>query len=493
MLARKLLPKGTFSKTLGCILFLSILKVEPAFSLPKGITPAEIQPWKEWTYSLALQAATWGAPLVTMYALRYSDSLSPNAKGSPNTIWHMENIVTPELSKQAHYVTPNVNVIYGFGFMDLHQEPIIVEVPDSHNRYYMVQVVDMWTNAFAYLGGKASDFKKGKYALVGPGWEGDLPPEVKRVDCPTPWVLLQPRVHIYVDGKLDLEGAKTILNAITTTGIAKYTGKPSPETPQYNYPAPHPSNPDLSVSTLSFKDPLEFWELLVEAMNENPPPDDQISALLPMFKPLGIELGKPWDRTKVPKLVALVMEHTAEKIGNVLSHLPLDTTYQGASFPPMTIGNPKTDYRTRAVVARIGLTANIPEEAVYWIYLHDKDKDLLTGKKKYIMNFKEGIPYYEPGFWSITMYDAKTNYTINNPINRYMLGSDTPELKKNKDGSFTIYIQKDSPGKDKESNWLPCPSGPFYLIPRSYLPKPEAIDLLKDPKSWPVPAVVPVD
>lgn len=113
------------------------------------IAPIQVDANKEWTQALAIQAATWGAPLVTMYALRYHDALGPLAKAAPNTIWRMENISTPELSKEAGYVTPNVNTIYGFGFMDLRQEPIILEVPDSNNRYYMVEIVDMWTNAFA--------------------------------------------------------------------------------------------------------------------------------------------------------------------------------------------------------------------------------------------------------------------------------------------------------------------------------------------------------
>jgi hypothetical protein len=146
---------------------------------------------------------------------------------------------------------------------------------------------------------------------------------------------------------------------------------------------------------------------------------------------------------------------------------------------------------TRAVVARLGLTANTPFECVYWIYELDANGNQLTGANNYTMTFKGEIPYYKPGFWSLTMYDAKNNYTVPNSINRYMLGSDTPEMKKNADGSFTIYIQKESPGKEKEPNWLPAPPGPFYLIPRSYAPKPETIRILTDAKSWPVPAVVP--
>lgn len=469
-----------------CAAILLFAQMVPAIAEEK-MTPLQSQTVKEWSYSLALQAATWGGPLVTMYALRAHDALGSYAIARPNTIWRMEDVSTPELSKVAGYVTPNVNVIYGFGFMDLREDPIILEAPDSDGRYYMVEIVDMWTNAFAYVGGKTTGYKGGKFALVGPGWKGDLPKDVKRINCPTPWVLLQPRVHIYSQGKIDIVGAKKILEAIKVVELKKSTLR------TYDYPMPDPVNPDMPVSMMAYKDPLQFWELLMAALNENPPPPDQTAALLPLFKPLGLEMGKPWDRTKMVPEVLDAMRLAAQKIGPLLSILPFGTFYKGAFFPAPSIGNCGNDYMARAIVARVGLTANTPFEAVYWMYVVDSKGEPLTGTKKYTMTFKEEIPFIEPGFWSITMYDRTNNYTVSNPLDRYMFGSDTPELKKNSDGSFTIYIQKESPGKDKESNWLPAPSGAFYLIPRSYAPKAETIHILTDVKSWPVPAVVPVD
>ena len=126
------------------------------------------------------------------------------------------------------------------------------------------------------------------------------------------------------------------------------------------------------------------------------------------------------------------------------------------------------------------------------MYTTDSENNILNGANKYSMTFKEEIPYSSPGFWSITLYDATNNYTVRNPINRYRLGSDTPNLKKEKDGSFTLYIQTENPGPDKESNWLPAPKGPFYLTPRSYAPKQQAIKLLEDVHVWPVPEIIRV-
>lgn len=484
----KLLP---FAKIKSAIL-ISLATFGMTTSLVQAnvsITPTQKEAWEEWSRSLTLQAATWAAPLVTMHALRHNDAVGPFAKSAPNTIWKMEDISTPELSKESGYVTPNVNVIYGFGFMDLHNEPIILEVPDSNNRYYMVEIVDMWTNAFAYVGGMSTGYKGGKFALIGPQWKGELPPEVQRIDCPTPWILLQPRVHIYVNGKVDMAGAGNILKAIKTTGLSEYTGQKPVEKSKYNYIAPEPVNPDHPVSFLEFKDPLQFWKIFAEALSENPPPKDQISALLPMYELLGIELGKPWDSSKLAPELVNIMRDTALKIGSLLKNLPIGKMYRGAFIPPASIGNFGADYKTRAVIARMGLTANTPTEAIYWSYSTDDNGRKLTGEKKYTMTFKEALPFIEPGFWSITMYDSQNNYTVSNPINRYMLGSDTKDLKKSEDGSFTIYIQKESPGKDKESNWLPAPAGFFYLIPRAYAPKTELIRVLNDPKSWPIPEV----
>jgi DNA sulfur modification protein DndE len=211
-----------------------------------------------------------------------------------------------------------------------------------------------------------------------------------------------------------------------------------------------------------------------------------------LFKPLGIELGVPWDRSKLGPGVISAMSQAASEIGTILAHLSPGQFYKGAEIPPPAIGDFGTDYKTRAVIARVGLTANQPSEAIYWIYTHDKNGDLLTGEKKYTMTFTEAVPFEKPGFWSITLYDSRNNYTVANSIHRYMLGSDTEDLKKNSDGSFTIYIQKLSPGKDKESNWLPTPVGDFYLIPRSYPPTQKILNLLTDVTSWPIPSVDPV-
>lgn len=439
--------------------------------------------------SLALQAADWGYPLVVMYALRYNDALKPNAKTAPNQLWRLENITTPQLAAQAGYVTPNVNVIYGFGFLDLSQQPIILSVPNSNNRYYMVQLVDMYTNSFAYVGGVATGYKGGKFAIVGPDWQGALPDGVTRITAPTNWVLMQPRVHV-VD-QADLPAAQKVLNEITVQGLAQYLGQPAPTTKQYNYPAPNFTNDSLPVSALPFKDPMQFWQIMSATMNENPPPQNQIDALLPMFAPLNLVMGQTWNANQLLPPIATAMNNAASQIANLTNNLPIGHFINGWSMPPAAIGNPGNNYYLRAIIARVGLTANTPQEAIYFMAKVDGKGNTLSGQHQYTLTFKQTPPYIPPGFWSLTAYDLNNNYTIPNPINRYALGSDN-KMQRNSDGSLTIYLQQKDPGKSKEANWLPVGCGPFYLILRSYAPGPAMVKSLTDPKAYTPPAVMEI-
>ena len=452
-------------------------------------TPEQAKALEDWTYAVALDAANWGSPAVIMYNLRANDAVGPKPKAAPNSIWRMEDISTPQLSVEAGYVTPNVNVIYGFGFLDLGPEPIILTVPDSNGRYYLVEIVDMYSNAFAYAGGLETGYKGGKFALVGPGFKGTLPAGVQRIDCPTRWTLIQPRVHVI--NPADLPAAQKVMHEITVQGLAKFTGQPAPSAPVYNYALPKVTDAKQPASAMNFTDPLQFWEIFSDVINENPPPQDQVTGVLPNFEPLGIKLGKRWDRASLDPVVVKAMQRAANDIGPMLSNLPFGQVVNGWFMPAPTIGNSQTDYRTRAIIARIGLTANTPKEAVYYQGTLDSNGEQLTGAKKYTITFKETPPFIAPGFWSLTMYDASNYYTVPNPINRYFLGSDTP-MKKNNDGSTTIYIGKDSPGGDKESNWLPAPPGPFFLIPRAYAPGPAMVESLSNAKAYTPPPVVAV-
>lgn len=459
----------------------------------QALPPAEAEAIKAWGRSNAVYAATYGSSIVGMYNLRETVAVGPKAKVRTNELWRLPNITTPKIAQEAGYVTPNVNTVYGFGFLDLSQEPIVITAPDSDGRYYMVELIDMWNNAFAYAAGKKVGYKGGKFAVVGPGWKGELPKELKLIEAPTRWVAVQPRIH--VKDQADLSGAQKVLAAITFQGLAEYQGKPAPKPLTYKYETPR-LVPKVASSQLRFVDPMQFWSIFAAAMNENPPPKGQIEALLPNFKYLGIELGKPWDPKKVNPLVLEEMKVAAAEIGPMMNRIaPLaGPSGNGWVASPYNFGDPGADYLTRGINAVLGLTANVTTEAFYILGAVDAKGELLTGKRKYTITFPASLPYTEvdpPGFWSVTIYDGDTKLTVENPINRYSLGGDN-NMKKNADGTFTMYLQATSPGKDKESNWLPSPDGPFYLLLRNYGPAAKADAALRNPADMKLmPPIVP--
>ncbi len=465
----------------------ALCSASPAIPAEAQLPPEQVQAIGSLVRSMSIEAATYCTPIVAMYNLRYSVSFASTAKSKPGEIWRFAEIATPEVVRQTGYVSPNVNVLYGYGFVDLRREPVILSVPDSHGRFYMVQMVDMWTNSFAYAGGAATGYSGGKFVLVGPGWQGSLPAGMTRIDAPTPWVELQPRV--FVKDRADLAAAKSVLDQITLEGLAEYQGRPAPATPSYNYEVPA-LDPAIASSKMPFKNPLQFWSICSAAMIENPPPQAQIEAVLPQYRFLGLELGKQWTPQNIHPLALQVMKDVASHIAGTLENAAaLSGTKNGWVIPPYNLGNAGADYLPRAFIAVVGLTANTVREAVYYDGNVDSTGQPLTGAKKYTLTFAGDMSYItsiQPGFWSLTMYDSASGYTVDNTIGRYSLGS-SDDLKKNADGSFTVYIQHDNPGPDKQSNWLPAPQGPFYVILRNYAPIPAVYERLKSPATFVAP------
>lgn len=254
--------------------------------------------------------------------------------------------------------------------------------------------------------------------------------------------------------------------------------------------------PKVASSQLQFVDPLQFWSLFSAVMNENPPPQGQIEQVLPLFKYLGIELGKQWKPEDVNPLILAEMKVAAQQAGammNVVGPI-VGKPSNGWDVPPINFGATGADYLTRGINSVLGLTANTTTEAIYTLGALGADGKPLDGNKAYTITFQASNPYIQvipPGFWSVTMYDGATKLTVPNPINRYFLGS-ANDLKKNDDGSVTMYLQATSPGADKESNWLPSLTGPFYLLLRNYAPQPSAIEVLKNTSANPMPPIVPV-
>ena len=218
---------------LGLVAGQAVYSPVRADELTLQASPEQEKAIEAWAATLAVQAATYAAPLVAMYNLRDSVAFGDKPKAKPGDLWRLEDIATPKLAAESGYVSPNVDVVYGFGFADLGAEPVILTAPNSGSRYYMVEVVDMYTNAFAYPAGGTSGYKGGKFAFVGPGWKGTLPEGVTRIDAPTRWIEFQPRVN--VKSEADLPEARKVLQAITLQGLSQYTGGAAPAQPAYDY------------------------------------------------------------------------------------------------------------------------------------------------------------------------------------------------------------------------------------------------------------------
>ena len=307
------------------------------------------------------------------------------------------------------------------------------------------------------------------------------PQRALRPDAPTRWIELQPRVN--VKDEADLAGARAVLQAITLQPLSQYNGGAAPAPATYNYEVPK-MTPGVATSHMQFDDPLQFWSIFSNALNENPPPASEIAAVLPSFKYLGIELGKQWTPASVPPSILAQMKTASAQIGDLaLGAIPLaGTLASGWVIPPSNTGFAGTDYLSRLSVAVFGLTANATDQAIYFSGVLDGNNKPMTGAKQYTLTLKPPMGYAKPiapGFWSVTMYERVTNYTAPNAINRYHL-ADYDALKRNADGSITLYLQTTSPGPDKQSNCLPSTPGPFYLIFRNYAPSPEVTAALKD-------------
>jgi hypothetical protein len=385
---------------------------------------------------------------------------------------------------------PNADTLYTTAWIDVGKEPYVLSLPDAKDRYYLFPMLDGWTNVFEVPGKRTTGTAAQKYAITGPGWKGELPEGVTEYKSPTSLVWLLGRIYCTGTPE-DYAAVHKMQDEISLVPLSSY-GKP------YTPPAGK-VDPSIDMKTavreqvnaLSVED---YFTLLAKLMVDNPPAEADKPMLEKMAK-LGIVPGQPFDGSKLGpvarKAFAEVPKIANEKImrwlkeGVLAGDMKLE---HGWAFTTKT-GLYGTNYLQRALVTAIGLGANRPQDAVYPT---SEGPDVLgsyTGEKKYVMHFEKGQLPPAKGFWSLTMYD-KDYFFVNNPLNRYSISA-RQDLKPNADGSVDLYIQNESPGKDKESNWLPAPKDKFILMMRLYWPQetpPSIID-----GSWKIPPVKAVE
>jgi hypothetical protein len=430
---------------------------------------------------LAIDAYVYGYPLVTMEFTRRAITNFDKIEGTHAPMGQLARLrqyPTPAF----HAVTaPNADTLYVSGFVDVGKEPYVLSLPDAHDRYYLFPMLDAWTNVFQVPGKRTTGTGAQTYAITGPGWKGALPAGVKEYKSPTAMVWILGRVYC-TGTPQDYEAVHKMQNEISLTPLSAY-GKPFT-------PPPGKVDPDYDMKTppreqVNALDVARYFNLLAALMKDNPPAESDAPMVKNMAR-LGIAPGKPFNfKALDPKVQDALKNVPKESIEKILGHFQkAGELVNGWTFTTKA-GVYGDDYLQRAFVTYIGLGANRPQDAVYPTSENDADGKPYSGENKYVMHFAKGQMPPVHGFWSLTMYDGDY-FFVENPLNRYTL-SQRNKFKPNSDGSVDLYIQHDSPGAEKEANWLPAPKDKFVLMLRLYWPKESPPSIIDG--SWKPPAV----
>ena len=465
------------------VLLTAVLFVPVLFLLGiyvRSVTAAAKEPGAVDTKQIAEEAYIYGFPMIMNYGTMYEYSIdrsSSQYKAPFNRIYNTARVYTPE---DTVVITPNSDTPYSFAGMDLRAEPIVLCVPEvEKGRYYSVQLVDMYTYNIGYIGSRATGSGAGCYMVTGPGWKGEAPADIaKTFPVETDFAFAVYRTQLFNPG--DMDNVKKVQAGYKVYTLSEFTKKPAPPAP------PEIDFPKFTKKEALETDPFGYLNFLLQFC----PPVLQEKALRAVFAEIGIEPGKPFEPDKLS-----VEDRAAIELG-------IKEGYDRIEKKRLTLGKDVNGWRVmsafgdrkfykgnwtlRAAAALAGIYGNDAVEAMYPIAFTDGAGAKLDGSKySYTITFPSGELPPVNAFWSVTMYDGKTQLLVANPINRYLINSPMlPDLRKNPDGSLTLYVQKDSPGAERGSNWLPAPDGPFYLVLRLYWPKEEALD-----GKWSPPAV----
>lgn len=440
----------------------------------KTATPTEQE-----AYEIGVEAFIYFYPLVTMdVTRRITINVPPGMKegfGPPNTFHHMRSYPTAELRE---VVRPNFDTLYSIVWLDLAKEPLVVSAPDTQGRYYMLPMLDMWSDVFAVPGKRTSGTHAANFAVVAPGWKGSLPAGLARIDAPTPWVWIIGRTQ--TNGKADYAAVARVQDGYTVTPLSQWGKAPMPVTFTPDPTVDMKTEPLTQVNTMPA---ARYFSYAAELMKVNPPHMTDWSTLARLRR-IGIEPGASFDFDRASAAVKAGLQRgMTDGLKLMRDKVPtLARVVNGWSMSTDTMGVYGNYYLKRAIIAMIGLGANQPEDAIYPMCLCDADGKVLDGRNDYVLHFgKDELPP-AGAFWSVTMYDAE-GFQAANAIDRFAIG-DRDALKYNADGSLDLYIQHASPGAGKESNWLPAPACELAVTMRLYAPKAQVLD-----GRWAPPAI----
>ena len=424
--------------------------------------------------SVAREATIYGLPIVESYKVMYFYAVykgTPEYRAPFNQVKSDARVFTPADSTVQ---TPNSDTPYSGAWLDLRVEPVVITVPPvEEGRYYSVQLIDLYTHNFDYLGTRATGNGGGSYMIVPARWSGKTPKGIVRaIPCETQFAFAVFRTQLFSPG--DIENVTKIQAGYQVQTLSEFAGGEAPK------PAPGMIFPPYSPATANS---AGFFQYLNFALQFCPVHPSEIEERA-RFAKLGIEGGEPFNTATMDRDMLAAVE---AGIKDGMAAID-EEVRKGGTAMFGTREYLKNNFLSRAAAAKVGLFGNSREEALYPFYRTDAEGQELSGADAYTLHFDADTLPPVGAFWSITMYDDKRKTLVDNPIHRYLINSPMlSTLARDTDGGVTIYIQHDSPGKAKEPNWLPSPAGRFYAVMRLYLPKPEALD-----GTWQQPPLVKV-
>ncbi|MDX1926971.1 MAG: DUF1254 domain-containing protein [Pirellulaceae bacterium] len=451
----------TIGFTVAILLFLP-------FTLARGqtnLTPAEAR-------TIAKEAYIYGFPMVDSYRVMHAyfvDSANPEYKADWNQIRNFARVFTPE---DKAVQTPNSDTPYSFLGLDLRAEPIVLTVPEvEKSRYYSIQLIDLYTFNFDYIGSRSTGSDGGCFLIVGPGWKGEVPKGIKKViRSETELMLAAYRTQLFNPG--DIVNVKKVQAGYRAQSLSQFLGQPAPRiAPKIDFLPP--LTPEEQRTSLKFFNVLNF------ILQYCPTHESEID-LMARFAKLGIGAGKQFDADKLSSEMRKAVEEGIadawQEFAVIKKQMDEGKVTSGDVFGSRA--QLKNNYLYRMLAAVIGIYGNSKQEAMYPLYMADSSGQLLDGSKgRYSLRLAPGEFPPANAFWSLTLYELPQSLLSANPLNRYLLNSPMlPQFKRDADGGLTLFIQHESPGKEWEANWLPAPKAPFFIAMRLYWPKAEALE-----------------
>jgi hypothetical protein len=460
------------------IILACVLAVAGCGDKAESVTPDEAR-------AIAKEAYIYASPMVDGYRIIHTYYMAPGNteyKGPMNQLVSEARVFTPD---DTAVQTPNSDTPYSFFGADLRTEPLVITVPEIEpERYYSIQFVDAYTFNFAYVGSRTTGNGAAKFLLAGPGWEGEKPEGIDEViSSETDLVLGIYRTQLF--GPDDLDNVKAVQAGYTLQPLSEYLETEAPTAaPELDYAEP--------LSKDAQKTSPEVFQILNFILTAYCPTVPSEEALMARFAKINVGPGQTFDLSTFSPDVQQALKDGISDAWLEFDQFKKDKLDTGEVTSGEMFGTREflhNNYLYRMAAAVMGIYGNSEQEAIYPMYAVDANGDKLDGSNRYTMHFVSGEGPPVRAFASLTMYKLPESLLVENPINRYLINSPMfPDLKKDVDGGVTLYIQHDSPGKDKESNWLPAPQGPFMMAMRLYWPKQEALD-----GTWQPPKVEKVE